>query len=224
MAGERIDGGPRSLIVVAASWGNAGWVAPGLAIPLNEPTVLRYGLRSLLNPTAPLHVPMKADPGLWPRRRSKHRSPLRSEPRRKPAVCWANCAGWPMRGRRSTTGSSIAIGCASSCPSPATPAAGVRIEGQHYLDPGDFVRAPARAVIARGAAVYTVDVRINGVTVHGRHGRRLSVDAAVVATGALRCMGRSAPGRSGWLSRSPASSRRNVWRTPWPAPARSACG
>lgn len=96
MAGvERIDGGPRSVVVVGAgivglstawflqergvevtvvdrtgvaagaSWGNAGWLAPGLAIPLNEPSVLRYGLRSLLSPTAPLHIPLSADVGLW---------------------------------------------------------------------------------------------------------------------------------------------------------------
>ncbi|WP_371320767.1 NAD(P)/FAD-dependent oxidoreductase [Saccharothrix yanglingensis] len=92
---ERIDGGPRSAVVVGAgivglstawflqergvevtvvdrtsiaagaSWGNAGWIAPGLAIPLNEPSVLRYGLRSLLRPDAPLHVPLTVDPGLW---------------------------------------------------------------------------------------------------------------------------------------------------------------
>src|SRR3954466_11865904 len=93
--GERIDGGPRSAIVVGAgivglstawflqergvevtivdrtgvaagaSWGNAGWIAPGLAIPLNEPTVLRYGLRALVNPAAPLHIPLTANPELW---------------------------------------------------------------------------------------------------------------------------------------------------------------
>jgi D-amino-acid dehydrogenase len=91
----RSDGGPRSAVVVGAgivglstawflqergvevtvvdrtgvaagaSWGNAGWIAPGLAIPLNEPTVLRYGLRGLLSPSAPLHIPLTADPGLW---------------------------------------------------------------------------------------------------------------------------------------------------------------
>ena len=96
MAGvERIDGGPRSVIVVGAgivglstawflqergvdvtvldrkgvaagsSWGNAGWIAPGLAIPLNEPSVLRYGVKSLFNPKAPLHIPVKVDPALW---------------------------------------------------------------------------------------------------------------------------------------------------------------
>lgn len=48
-----------------SSWGNAGWVSPALTIPLNDPAVLRYGLRSLLNPNAALHVPMSPNPGLW---------------------------------------------------------------------------------------------------------------------------------------------------------------
>lgn len=91
---ERIDGGPRSVIVVGAgivglstawflqergvevtvvdrtgvaagaSWGNAGWIAPGLTAPLNQPSVLRYGLRSLLNPAAPLSIAMPPESGL----------------------------------------------------------------------------------------------------------------------------------------------------------------
>lgn len=48
-----------------SSWGNAGWLSPGLALPLNEPGVLRYGLRSLLDPAAPLSIPATVDPGLW---------------------------------------------------------------------------------------------------------------------------------------------------------------
>lgn len=55
----------RTGVAAGASWGNAGWVAPGLAIPLNEPTVLRYGLRSLLQPSAPLHIPLSSGPRLW---------------------------------------------------------------------------------------------------------------------------------------------------------------
>ncbi|GHH63347.1 D-amino-acid dehydrogenase [Streptosporangium violaceochromogenes] len=55
----------RDGVATGASWGNAGWLSPGLAIPLNEPGVLRYGLRSLLDRSAPLHVPATPDPGLW---------------------------------------------------------------------------------------------------------------------------------------------------------------
>src|SRR4051812_42176654 len=92
--GERIDGGPRSAIVVGAgivglstawflqergvdvtvvdrtgvaagaSWGNAGWISPALTLPLNSPAVLRYGLRSLVDPAAPLHIPLTADSAL----------------------------------------------------------------------------------------------------------------------------------------------------------------
>ncbi|CDP87862.1 D-amino-acid dehydrogenase [Mycolicibacterium farcinogenes] len=91
---ERIDGGPRSAVVVGAgivglstawflqergvevtvvdrrgvaagaSWGNAGWISPTLTIPLNDPAVLRYGLRSLFDPAAPLHIPLTSGPRL----------------------------------------------------------------------------------------------------------------------------------------------------------------
>ncbi|OBG38168.1 amino acid dehydrogenase [Mycobacterium alsense] len=46
---------------VGASCGNGGWVAPGLALPLNCPDVLRRGLRALRDPTAPLHFPLAAE-------------------------------------------------------------------------------------------------------------------------------------------------------------------
>ncbi|WP_006246484.1 NAD(P)/FAD-dependent oxidoreductase [Mycolicibacterium tusciae] len=92
---ERIDGGPRSAVVVGAgivglstawflqergvdvtvvdragvaagaSWGNAGWIAPALTMPLNSPKVLRYALRALRDRNAPLHVPFSADSALW---------------------------------------------------------------------------------------------------------------------------------------------------------------
>lgn len=93
--GARVNGGPRSAVVVGAgvvglstawflqergvevtvldrhgvaagaSQGNAGLLSPGLAVPLNEPAVLRYGLRTLLDPDAPLHVPFSWNPTLW---------------------------------------------------------------------------------------------------------------------------------------------------------------
>lgn len=52
-------------VAAGASWGNAGFVAPSLAIPLNEPRNLGYGLRSLPNPTAPLRVVPSLDFALW---------------------------------------------------------------------------------------------------------------------------------------------------------------
>ena len=91
---DRVDGGPRSAIVVGAgvvglstawflqdrgvdvkvvdrdkvaagaSWGNAGWIAPSLTIPLNTPAVLRYAMRAMRDPLAPLHIPLRADVGL----------------------------------------------------------------------------------------------------------------------------------------------------------------
>ncbi|CAO5149547.1 D-amino-acid dehydrogenase [Frankia sp. AiPs1] len=47
-----------------SSWGNAGWLTPGLATPLPEPAVLRYGLRVLWRSDSPVYVPPVADPGL----------------------------------------------------------------------------------------------------------------------------------------------------------------
>lgn len=55
----------RSAVAAGSSWGNAGWITPGLAIPLAEPAVLTQGLRALRDPTAPLHIPLTLDPGLW---------------------------------------------------------------------------------------------------------------------------------------------------------------
>lgn len=44
-----------------SSWGNAGWLTPGIATPLPEPAVLKYGLRAVLNPSSPVYVPPSAD-------------------------------------------------------------------------------------------------------------------------------------------------------------------
>lgn len=48
-----------------ASWGNAGWVTPGLVMPLAEAGAWKYALQSLTDPNAPLHVPLRFDPNLW---------------------------------------------------------------------------------------------------------------------------------------------------------------
>jgi len=48
-------------VAAGASYGNAGWLSPGLAIPLNEPSLVRQGLRSLLSPTSPLYFAPRFD-------------------------------------------------------------------------------------------------------------------------------------------------------------------
>ncbi|WP_308222462.1 FAD-dependent oxidoreductase [Frankia sp. AgB32] len=57
---DRLTAGPAPA-GAASSWGNAGWLTPGLATPLPEPAVLRYGLRVLWRPDSPVYVPPVAD-------------------------------------------------------------------------------------------------------------------------------------------------------------------
>ena len=52
----------RDDVAAGSSWGNAGWLTPGLATPLPEPAVLKYGLRAVLSPASPVYVPPSADP------------------------------------------------------------------------------------------------------------------------------------------------------------------
>ncbi|MFI6332860.1 NAD(P)/FAD-dependent oxidoreductase [Micromonospora chersina] len=51
----------RTAVAAGASWGNAGWLTPGITTPLPEPAVLRYGLRAVLSPSSPVYVPPRAD-------------------------------------------------------------------------------------------------------------------------------------------------------------------
>lgn len=51
----------RHHVAAGASWGNAGWLTPGIATPLPEPAALRYGVRALLSPSSPVYVPLTAD-------------------------------------------------------------------------------------------------------------------------------------------------------------------
>jgi D-amino-acid dehydrogenase len=54
----------RTGVAADSSWGNAGWLAPALTLPLPEPAVLRYGLRAVLDPSSPVYVPFSTDPRL----------------------------------------------------------------------------------------------------------------------------------------------------------------
>ncbi|MGB6516349.1 MAG: FAD-binding oxidoreductase [Mycobacterium sp.] len=55
----------RTGVAAGASWGNAGWIAPALSVPLNDPRMLRYALRSLPNRAVPVRIPPSIDPSLW---------------------------------------------------------------------------------------------------------------------------------------------------------------
>ncbi|CAL9334921.1 NAD(P)/FAD-dependent oxidoreductase [Streptomyces sp. enrichment culture] len=54
----------REGVAAGSSWGNAGWLTPGLATPLPEPAVLTYGVRAVLSPSSPVYVPPSANPSL----------------------------------------------------------------------------------------------------------------------------------------------------------------
>ena len=48
-------------VSAGASWGNAGWIAPALTLPLPEPSIFRYGVKALISPSSPVYVPLAAD-------------------------------------------------------------------------------------------------------------------------------------------------------------------
>ncbi|GAB48186.1 NAD(P)/FAD-dependent oxidoreductase [Mobilicoccus pelagius] len=55
----------REGVAAGSSWGNAGWLTPGLAAPLPDPAVLAYGMRAMISPSSPVYVPPSTDPRLW---------------------------------------------------------------------------------------------------------------------------------------------------------------
>lgn len=54
----------RGAVGAGSSWGNAGWLTPSMAVPLPEPSVLKYGIGALLDPASPVYVPPTVDPRL----------------------------------------------------------------------------------------------------------------------------------------------------------------
>ncbi|WP_038951496.1 NAD(P)/FAD-dependent oxidoreductase [Aeromicrobium massiliense] len=54
----------RQGVAAGSSWGNAGWLAPALTLPLNDPAILASGMRSMLKSSSPVYVPPTADPRL----------------------------------------------------------------------------------------------------------------------------------------------------------------
>src|SRR5690606_22130342 len=63
--GVEVDILDRTGVAAGSSWGNAGWLTPGKAIPLADPSLWTYAPRALLDPDAALHVPFRMDASLW---------------------------------------------------------------------------------------------------------------------------------------------------------------
>jgi len=55
----------RDGVAAGSSWGNAGWLAPALTLPLPDPAILATGVRATLSPSSPVYVPVRLDPRLW---------------------------------------------------------------------------------------------------------------------------------------------------------------
>ncbi|MER7440470.1 NAD(P)/FAD-dependent oxidoreductase [Micromonospora avicenniae] len=222
----------RTGVAAGASWGNAGWLTPGITTPLPEPAVLRYGLRALLSPSSPVYVPPRADPRLL---RFLTGFALHSTQAKWQA---AMAAYIPMNRRAFEAYDALAAGGVGSVAHEAKSfmaayrteaeravlldelghihsagqeiefdvltgaearevepslsdavGAAIRLHGQRFVNPGQYVQALAEAVRARGASIVTgadvVDVRDEGagvrvVTAAGTDDR---YDAAVLATG-----------------------------------------
>ncbi|MFF0246475.1 NAD(P)/FAD-dependent oxidoreductase [Streptosporangium sandarakinum] len=229
----------RDGVAAGASWGNAGWLSPGLAIPLNEPGVLRYGMRSLLDPSAPLHVPATLDTKLWSfltrfaanctwrswGRAVQANLPFNEECLEAFDVLTANGVESPTIEAPILAGfetSRQAVGLlhelrrinrsglhidyevldrdrlAGYAPQlSAGVRVGIRLDGQRYVDPGEFTRSLARSVVARGGVIRS-GFRVTGVdddagrlTVRSGAGDGVTADAVVLATGAwLNVLGR----------------------------------
>lgn len=220
-----------------SSWGNAGWLTPGITTPLPEPAILRSGFKALVSPNSPVYVPPTTDRRLitfllgfarhsttrrWQRamgayiplnRRSFEayddlvaggvESPVRdaeqfiaayrtAEERKDllEEIAHINAAGQPIEydlltgeeARAAEPSLSGEIGAA------------LRLRGQRFINPGEFVHALADSFVARGGQLLTgsdvenVEDDGKGVRVitggsDGARGATLVYDAAVLATG-----------------------------------------
>jgi D-amino-acid dehydrogenase len=221
----------RTGVAAGASWGNAGWIAPALSVPLNDPRTLRYALRSLPNRAAPVQIPLSTDPTLWrfllrfaanSRESSWTRAvranlTLNHECMAAYDELVSNGVDAPITdapitalfrssadaehlleqlqrlrdaGQPSSTTELTDAELREQVPLASSGVAvGIRINGQRFVDPGQFVQALGRSVVERGAALDTVDVADvrtsgHGVAVQPRSGPALTADVAVIATGA----------------------------------------
>ncbi len=217
-------------VASGSSWGNAGWLTPGMAMPLSDPSVWSYGPKALLDPNAPLHVPFRVDPKLWSfLLRFASRGTMRAWDRTMAALTPIDRLALETfdeltnNGVDSVThegpfvigfkkekdsrgfvhelenvarhGQSVPLHRLDN-PRELAPQLSDNVstvfalEGQRFIEPGPFVEALGRAVVARGAqlesAATVTGVRheAGGVVVDIAGGESERADVAVLATGA----------------------------------------
>ncbi|MCW3818126.1 FAD-binding oxidoreductase [Micromonospora sp. DR5-3] len=222
----------RTGVAAGASWGNAGWLTPGITTPLPEPAVLRYGLRAVLSPSSPVYVPPRADARLL--------RFLAGFTRHSTAAKWRTAmhAYIPMNRRAFEAFDALAAGGVEAMTHEAksfiaayrteaersvlldelahihaagqeiefdvltgaearevepslsdTVGAAIRLHGQRFINPGEYVHALADSVRARGASLVTGAAVVglhdegSGVRVVTTAGADERYDAVVLATG-----------------------------------------
>ncbi len=62
--GVRVTVLDRDGVAGGSSWGNAGWLAPALTLPLPDPAILGTGVKATLSPSSPVYVPFTTNPQL----------------------------------------------------------------------------------------------------------------------------------------------------------------
>ncbi|WP_152186707.1 NAD(P)/FAD-dependent oxidoreductase [Segeticoccus rhizosphaerae] len=230
--GVRVTVLDRNGIAAGSSWGNAGWVSPGLAIPLAEPSVIKYGVKAMLDPDSPLYVPVKPDPellsflvgfgrrctmGQWRKamaayvpvnrraiegydlleaggvKATSHEAPIMAAFLREEDAAGLRHEVELIREAGLELETSDVDGAAlrSELPivAPEVETA-IRIAGQRFINPGEYVSAIADAVRDRDGDVQVgVNARTlrhgpGGITIEMHSGPPVRADAVVVATGA----------------------------------------
>ncbi|MGN9777683.1 NAD(P)/FAD-dependent oxidoreductase [Micromonospora sp. H33] len=222
----------RTGVAAGASWGNAGWLTPGITTPLPEPAVLRYGLRAVLSPSSPVYVPPRADARLlrflagFARHStaSKWRTAMKAyiQMNRRAFEAFdaleaggvasttneakSFIAAYRTEAERSvlldelthirSAGQEVEFDVLTGAearevePSLSDSiGAAIRLHGQRFINPGDYVHALAASVRARGGVLLTgaevVNVRdeVAGVRLVTSAGTDERYDAVVLATG-----------------------------------------
>ncbi|GAB3300078.1 NAD(P)/FAD-dependent oxidoreductase [Parasphingorhabdus pacifica] len=224
----------RSGVAAGASWGNAGLINPAFTVPQPEPRVLRFGLRSMFDPSSPLSIPLVADRRMWTFLAAFARNCTESRWQRSMAVFnelnlggisayeqladggvaaplkhadpfLAACSSRHDRDhlveefdKVLANGGSVeyefADGAELRTLEPTLSAevrAGVRVRGQRFINPPEYLRSLAEAVRVRGGRIDeefdVADVRDlgpAGVELDSTTGSDLRADAAVLANGA----------------------------------------